>query len=177
MKKTFVIYLFFLTNIAIGQNYHFSSGEVSFFAEASVEDIAAKSFELKSTFDPGTREIVFDIPMKSFVFKKSLMKQHFNEKYVESDKYPTATFKGKVEKFDINQSGEQSVSASGELEIHGVKRNVNFKGTLAKKLDELQLTATFIARFEDHKIKIPKLFWSSVAEQVEVSVDIVYKEK
>ncbi len=142
-----------------------------------MEDIAAKSYELTSRFTPSTGEIEFDIPIKSFVFNKSLMKQHFNEKYMESDEFPTATFKGVVTGFDINTKGEQQVAASGEMFIHGVAQKVNISGTLSKELNQIKLETKFIARFEDYKIKIPKLFWSSVAEQVEVTVSITYAEK
>ena len=158
------------------QEHSFIDGEVSFFAEASVEDIAAKSFQITSTFNSSTGEIAFEIPIESFVFNKSLMKQHFNEKYMESEKYPNASFKGVVKGFNSKSESSQNVTASGKLTIHGVTRDSKFEGTITKSQDRLSLESTFVAIFQDFDIKIPKLFWRSVAEEVEVKVKVNYRQ-
>lgn len=174
--KRILLLLFIIAPLqGFTQNYQFSSGEISFFAEASVEDIAAKSYQIESSFDPTTGKISFQVPIKSFVFKKSLMKEHFNDKYAESDKYPTATFQGVVKGFAKDNTGLQKVTATGDMTIHGVKRQISIEGTLERELNDLKLEADFIARFEDYKIKVPKLFWRSVAEEVEVKAKISYK--
>lgn len=174
--KYLIFFLFISLSItSIGQTYKFSSGEVSFFAEASVEDIAAKSYQVESSFDPSTGKITFEIPIKSFVFKKSLMKQHFNEKYMESDKYPVASFTGIVIGFDATTSSEQNVKASGQITIHGVTKEMDIDGKLTNDSNEIKLSTNFVAQFKEFKIKIPKLFWTSVAEEVEVSMAINYK--
>lgn len=161
----------------MAQNYKFANGEISFFEEATVEDIAAKSYQITSEFSIATNKVSFEVPMESFVFNKALMKQHFNEKYIESDKFPTASFLGVVTGFDVSKEGLQQVTASGEMTIHGVKRKLDIQGTMNKANNGIKLESKFVARFEDYDIKIPKLFWNSVAEQVEVTVDIEYKKK
>lgn len=177
MKNWIVFFLLLASIDGFSQTYEFANGEISFFEEASVEDIAAKSYQITSEFDTNTGNITFEVPMESFVFNKSLMKQHFNEKYIESDKYPTAKFEGVVKGFDMEKDGTQSVEAAGVMTIHGITRQMDIKGSLNKSGDVLKLNSVFIARFEDYKIKIPKLFWNPVAEQVEITVVIDYKEK
>src|SRR5258708_2971172 len=98
MKITVLVCsLFFISAIGTtAQVYKFNNGKVSFFSEAPVENIEAHSASLNSILNTMTNEIAFIVPINSFQFKKQLMQQHFNEKYVESDKYPEAAYKGKI---------------------------------------------------------------------------------
>src|SRR5687767_8832418 len=77
------------------QKYVAEKTFISFFSDAAIEDIKADNKKTTSIFDSATGEIVFSVPINEFQFEKSLMQEHFNEKYMESDKYPKSTFNGK----------------------------------------------------------------------------------
>src|SRR6266446_7070845 len=108
--KRFLLFLpyFFLTFFVQAQStYKSKEGEVSFFSKAPIEDIEAYNQNINSLLNISTGDIAFIIPIREFKFKKPLMEEHFNEKYMESDKFPTATFKGKInEKIDFTADGE-----------------------------------------------------------------------
>ena len=160
---------------ASAQKYTVEKSSVQFYSHATIEDIKAENKKSSSIFDATTGEIVFSIPISEFQFAKSLMQEHFNEKYMDTDKYPKSTFKGKVSGFDANASGTQNVNATGKLLIHGVERDVEIPGTVEKSGDKLLFKSKFIVKLEDYKVDRPQLLWQNIAEQVEVSIDFVFK--
>ncbi len=112
-------------NIQAGQEtYICKNANVGLFSKALLEDIDATSTKGTSVYNAETGALAFSIPVRSFQFQKSLMQEHFNESYMESDKYPNASFSGKIsEKIDISKNGTFPVNAVGVLEVHGVKQN------------------------------------------------------
>ena len=102
------------------------------------------------------------------------MQEHFNEKYLESDKYPKATFNGTIIGFEVNKMNPD-VEAEGELEIHGVKNRVKVRGKLDFIGDNLIMHSIFMVKLVDYKITVPKLMFQNIAEEIEVTIDIEYK--
>jgi hypothetical protein len=159
-----------LACIAIGANaqkYTSEKSSVTFFSSATLEDIKADNTKSSSVFDASNGNI--------FQFKKSLMQEHFNEKYMDTEKYPKSTFQGKIIGFDVNATATQNVKAQGKLTIHGVTRDVEIPGTIEKQGDKLVMNSVFIVKLVDYKVEIPKLMWQNIAEQVEVTVNFTYK--
>ena len=156
------------------QKYKLTSSDVSFFSEAPLENIEAHNDQTTSLFDVATGEIAFLVPIKGFQFKKSLMQEHFNENYMESDKYPNGTFKGKVSGYDPEKSGKQTAVAEGDLTLHGVTRKVRIEGTLQLQSGKANLNATFPVKLADHDIEIPQVVFYNIAEVVEVTVQLEY---
>lgn len=157
------------------QKYISEKSTVTFFSKASVEDIAAHNEKSMGIFDPNTTDIAFSIPIGEFEFEKSLMKEHFNEKYMETEKYPKATFQGKLTGFSKDAAGPQTAHTKGQLNVHGVAREVDIQGTAEVRGDRIMLAAKFIVRLEDHSIKIPQLLWKNIAETVEVTIEFTLK--
>ena len=175
MKSIYLFVFSFVITEAVCQKYAVEKGSASFFSHATIEDIAAKTEKVAGLFNASTGDVAFSIPIGEFQFAKSLMKEHFNEKYMESDKYPKSTFQGKVTGFDLNSNQLQQAVATGKLTIHGQTKDVEIPGTVEKQGDRLIFKAKFIAKLEDYKIAIPQLMWQNIAEQVEVTVDFVFK--
>lgn len=158
------------------QKYAVSKSSVVFFSDAAIEDITAKNTKSAGLFDGATGEVAFSIPIKEFIFDKALMQEHFNERYLESDKFPKSTFEGRISGYKPQDESRQTVRAIGKLTIHGVSRDVDIPGTIERKSDQLSMMAKFIVKLEDHQIKIPQLMWQKIAEQVEVTIDFTFKE-
>jgi polyisoprenoid-binding protein YceI len=171
---------FFLVLVCFGfsarsQKYTLEKSLVIFFSDATIEDIRAENIRASSIFNISTGEVVFSVPISDFEFEKELMKEHFNEKYLETEKFPRAIFQGKFLNVKSDQIGEQVVNASGKLTIHGVTKAVNFPGTLDITPNQIIARSKFMIRLEDYKIKIPQLVWQNIAEEVEVTVEFYYK--
>ena len=102
MSKVLLIFLLFSLHTAIAQKYKSTTGNIKFYSEELLEDITAINNKVKSIFDSETGQIVFSVIITGFEFDKSLMQEHFNEKYLESEKYPKYTFNGTISTFEIN---------------------------------------------------------------------------
>ena len=175
MKKH-ILFLILLNSLTgYSQKFISTSSEVNFFSSSPVEDIEAKNTKAKSIFDTETGNIVFVIPISSFKFDKSLMQEHFNEKYMESDKFPKATFKGKITGFDAKAEGAQKVNAKGKLIIHGVEKSIDAKGEMTFQNGEIVLRHEFKVTLKDYEIEIPQILWQNIAEIIDVKIAFDYK--
>jgi hypothetical protein len=175
MKKLLLILLIGFCANAYGQQYSLEKSLVSFFSDAAIEDITAKNIKSASIYNSKNDSIVFSIPIKEFKFAKSLMQEHFNEKYMESDKFKVSTFVGAVKGVNHEASGSQQVKATGKLTIHGVTKDVEIPGTIEIAKDKVVIKSKFNVKLEDYSIARPQILWQNIAEVVEVSVDFTYK--
>lgn len=147
------------------------SVKTTIYSEAPLENIEATSTTGVSIINTQTREVQFNIPIRSFNFRKKLMQEHFNENYMESDKYPHAKFKGKInEAIDFSVNGTYPVSTTGELEVHGVKRPRTINGTITVNENSISISSKFETKVADHDIKIPQLVFRNIAETIQVTV-------
>jgi polyisoprenoid-binding protein YceI len=176
MKISIVFFILFMNCFdSVAQKFTIEKSIVTFYSHAAIEDITANNRKAAGIFNTATSDIAFSIPVNEFQFAKSLMQEHFNEKYMESEKFPKSTFQGKVSGFDASIDGPQQANARGKLNIHGVTHDVDLPGTIENQGDKLFVKAKFIVKLEDFKIIIPQLLWQKIAEQVEVSVEFTFK--
>jgi polyisoprenoid-binding protein YceI len=151
---------------------------VSFFSSTIVEDIEGKSMMGSSAIDAKTGDIVFKVPNTSFQFKKKLMQEHFNENYMESEKYPTSEFKGKLDRpIDLNANGNYKVNVSGKLTVHGVSKDYRTTADISVNNGAVTAKSVFKVTVADHNIKIPTLVFKNIAELVEVRIKALYQPK
>lgn len=162
---------------SFGQKLVASEGYVAFFSDATIEDIKAENTASTSIFNVETGDIAFSIPIAEFVFDKSLMRQHFNEKYMETEKFPRSTFSGRISGYSREAKGPQPATAKGKLTIHGVTREIEVPGTLDFQGDAVIAKSKFMVKLADYKVKIPQLLWQNIAEEVEVTIDFKFKPK
>ncbi|GAA4278611.1 hypothetical protein GCM10022259_33360 [Aquimarina mytili] len=150
-------------------------GYTSFFSSAPVEDIKADNNQVLSIIDTSTGTIAIAILMKSFMFEKSLMQEHFNENYVESDKYPKAKFKGQILNFNSLDQNEQEVTIDGNITIHGVTQKLETLAKITRTTDHISVQGSFPLKIADFNIKIPSVVVNNIAEIVEVSFALDHK--
>ena len=165
--------LFFLE--VHGQSrFYAEKSMVIFFSDGVIEDIKATNNTVTSIFDLNKMDVAFLVKVKDFQFEKKLMQVHFNEKYMETEKYPKSTFIGSISGFNATKTGVQHVTATGKLFIHGVTKDVKIPGTLEKRGSNLFLKSKFMVKLADFNITIPQIIWNNVAEDVEVELDFTY---
>ena len=158
------------------QKYLTKNGNIRFYSETPLETIQADNKQVNSALDIQTGDFVFKVLMKSFVFEKALMQEHFNENYVESDKFPNATFQGKIANLsavDFTKEGTYDVTVEGDLTIHGITKKISEKGTFTVKAgDKIHGNSKFMVKPADYDIKIPSTVMQNIAETIEVTVDV-----
>ena len=163
---------------AYAQKYMTRTGKITFYSATPLENIEAINNEVACVMNGENGEFIFQVPVKSFKFERSLMEEHFNENYMESSKYPRSKFKGKIDNFDsvnLEKDGTYEVEVSGTLEIHGVTNPIKTKGTLKVQGDTINANSAFTIAVADYGIEIPKVVKDNVAKEVEISVNVVYK--
>ena len=167
---TSIVFFFSATQL-FAQQYLSNNGKISFFSNAPMEDISAQNNKVSAIYDRDTKELVFQLNIIDFVFPNSLMQEHFNENYLESDIYPKSTFTGKI----INQDAAQT-TVEGDLTIHGKTNKVKVEGNLNQENNTVNISSSFIVMLEDYDIKVPKLVMFKIAEMIDVKVTIELKE-
>ncbi len=149
--------------------------KADFFSKTAIEDISAKNTTGTSVYLPNKGDIQFSLGIKAFTFPIALMQEHFNENYMESDKFPTASFKGKLDKvIDLSKDGEYDVKATGKLLIHGVEKDRIIDGKVIVKNGIPSMTTSFKVKCVDHDIDIPKIVTAKIAESLDVNVATTY---
>lgn len=165
-----------ITAMAHAQSVYIATGaKAHFFSETVLENIDAKSESMTSVLSITTNEIQFSVPLRTFKFEKSLMEEHFNEKYVESETYPKTSFKGKLnETIDWTKDTLMIVTATGDLNLHGVTKTITEQGKLTIKKGTIRIETAFTIALKDYNILVPKVVSQSVAENIKVDVDCNY---
>jgi polyisoprenoid-binding protein YceI len=144
---------------------------ISFHSHTFLENIDAVNDNVMAVIDPGKKNIAFSLFMKQFEFPRKLMQQHFNENYVESDKYPKATFSGSYnETADLSKEGTYPLKVTGKLTIHGVTKDVQIPATLTVKSGLITGTTTFKLNPKDYNIEIPFIVREKIEKENTVKV-------
>ena len=160
--------------------YMAGNGEVKFISKAPLETIRATSKKLSGALDIDKRTFAFSIPISSFEgFNSPLQKEHFNENYLESDRIPKATFTGKViEELNLALPGTYTVRAKGNMNIHGVDKEMIIKSKIVSAAGQLDVESSFTVALKDFNINIPKLVNQKIAEEifVDVKMDLLPKK-
>ena len=129
----FIAFLF-LGSLLNAQIYLGKTCNIKIFSDGPIEDIDAANTSSKPILNIASNSIAIKITIKGFTFEKKLMEEHFNEKYMESDKYPYATFSGKInETVDYSKDGSYKVTTTGKLNIHNVEKERTLDGVVTIK--------------------------------------------
>ena len=178
MKNVLIILAILIGNSVAAQQYVAKGGKAHFFSHGAIEDIQATSTMAVCALNTETKKVICKIEMHTFKFKDKLMEEHFNENYIESDKYPKAELNGVIEEpIDWTKDGVYDVTIKGFLEIHGTEKACAIKGKLTiKDGAPVSATAKFDVKLADHKIKIPSLVGANLAEVIAVDVDFNYEK-
>lgn len=173
--RTLAAALLLLSLGASAQDKYFTkTGRIEFFSKATMEDIEAKNKTVAAILDTKSGALQFSVLMKGFEFEKALMQEHFNENYVESDKYPKAEFKGSIVNNDaVNyaKDGSYPVKVKGRMTIHGVTRDVETNGSVKVNGGKIDASSAFNILLSDYKVKIPNIVKDKISNSIRITVD------
>ena len=173
----FVFVLLITTSVFSQKKYFTRNGNISFNAGTAVEDIDGVNTTTTSIFDATSGQIEFAVLVKGFEFKRALMQDHFNENYMESDKYPKSIFKGKIvniDKVNFEKDGAYPVTVKGTLDMHGVKKDVETNGMLKVTGQSVTSNAEFSVLLADYNIAIPSLVKDKVSKTATIKINCNY---
>lgn len=178
MKKILFCLLFATTVVSAQEKMITKSGKITFEASVpSFEEVKATNSAATFVLNPATGEIASLALMKGFRFKVALMEEHFNENYIESDKYPKATFKGKIENFDAAalSAAAKDYTIKGKLELHGKSKEVSMAAKIRKTDGGIEIISNFSVNADEFGIAIPNVVKSKVSNKVNIRTECVVK--
>lgn len=149
-------------------------GSIRFQAsEGTFVPVKALNTSASVIIDLESGEIASMALVKEFVFKNALMQEHFNENYMESDRFPKLVFQGKIRDFDHKhlQNAPRRFKAIGTIQVHGVSKQIEILVELSNKEGVIYLSGNFVLKPEDFNIKIPKIVRYKIAEKVFINLD------
>jgi polyisoprenoid-binding protein YceI len=177
LKLFFILaLLLFITSIYAQDVFITPNAKVSFHSKTPIEDIDGTSNKVASVLNIKTKQVFFKIQNTTFQFKEKLMQEHFNENYMESDKFPTSDFNGKIlDEIDLTKTGSYKVTIVGILNIHGKKKEYKVPGTILSNANGMTLTSVFKIKLADHGVEIPTIVFTKIAEQLDLEITANYK--
>jgi len=172
-------FLLVIANVS-AQKVYTKNGSISFFSKTPMENIDARNNQVMSVLNQNTGDLQFSVIVKAFHFAKALMEEHFNENYMESTKFPKATFKGmvmNVAKIDFTKDGAYNVTVSGDLNMHGVTKKISAPGTITIKNGVSSAASKFTIKLKDYGIVVPKISKDNISEKIDISLNITFDQK
>jgi hypothetical protein len=176
MRVISILTLFILTISLQAQKFYTRDGKASFVSEAPLEKIEAVNNKVTAILNTETGRIEFAVLIKAFQFEKALMQEHFNENYLESDKFPKSIFKGYIQDWqnlDLGSDQKQEVTVKGELEMHGVTQEIEVSGEMEVIDENIVAESNFSITLEDYQIKIPAIVKDNIARDVNIKIFII----
>ena len=174
VNAAFVAILTLSASMIYGQGKYFSrNGQIRFLSDAKIEQIEAKNNKVSSALDVSTGKIEFIVLIRSFQFEKALMQEHFNENYMESAKYPKATFSGNItnlSNIQFDKDGTYKATVSGKLTMHGVTKDITANGTIKVNKGSIEVQSVLKVLLSDYNIKIPAVVKDQIAKEVEITI-------
>ncbi|KAA5534842.1 YceI family protein [Taibaiella lutea] len=182
MKKIILLALVLWAsgNMLFAQKYLTRTGQISFTASTPLETINPVNNESATILDGATGDVIVETLIKGFKFKITLMQEHFNEEYMESDKFPKASFRGKItdiNKVDFAKDGTYQVHVNGKLTMHGVTRDISIPANIKVTGNDITVTSTFSVAPEDYQISIPSLVRNKIAKTVQISMNALLHKR
>ncbi len=174
----FALFLLFASSLTAQGPLVTKDGSTTFFSHSPLEDIEAINEQTTAAIDFTEGNVVVKMLIKHFTFENAIMQEHFNENYMESEKFPAAIFKGKLvtdKAIDLSKDGTYEVGISGDLTIHGVTQPTETEATITVKGQQITATTKFIAKPADFDIKIPSVVVKNIAEEIEVTTELSFK--
>jgi hypothetical protein len=170
LKNIFILTLFAcICSLNAQDKFITRSGNLNFEASvSSFEDIKAKNNSTTALFNVKNGEFAALVLIKGFKFKIALMEEHFNENYMESDEFPKATFKGKLQGFDVKKldNNEQQYILEGTLTIHGIAKKIATTVSIKKITNSIMMLGSFKISPKKFNIKIPSIVKNKIAKEI-----------
>tara|TARA_B100001027_G_scaffold215710_1_gene190259 strand:+ start:1411 stop:1914 length:504 start_codon:yes stop_codon:yes gene_type:complete len=163
MVKILLIISFLFIN---EERYTIKSSKIEFYSYAPLEDITAVNTESIGAIDLSTNEFLIKIPVSAFEFPNKLMQKHFNDSYLETDKYPECLFRGKI----------LDDMAEGDITLHGQTKKLLVPITFNQSNDIIEIKTEFNIVLDDFKIKVPRLLFQNIAENINVKVESIFSK-
>lgn len=167
-----IVFLFFFSMLYAATVYVIKSSKIRFKSEAPLETIIAESSELKGMLDLQSKNFAFTVNNESFKgFNSPLQREHFNDNYLDTDKYPVISYTGRIiDEIDFNKPGTYTVRAKGMMNVKGINRERLIKNVVEVKTNSIKITSEFTVLLDDYSIRIPRVVNQKIAPEIQITL-------
>ena len=172
--------LIFSQQVLFSQQFYTDKGVTKFDgSKAAFEPIKASNNNTVSIIDSSNGQIAAVILISEFDFRLGLMQEHFNENYLESNVYPKSTFEGQIKNFNVLNLNENVMihEITGNLTIKGVAKKISTIAEISKLDNQIKIKSDFSIMLSDFGVKIPKIVFKKIDEEVKISLNFIYDKK
>lgn len=178
--KLLLIVLIFsgLSTGIFAQKYITKTGTIEIFSETPLFIIDGINKKVASILNVETGEIVASTLIRSFRFEEALVEEHFNENYLEPNKYPKSIFKGKILNFhdvDLKKNGTYNITVAGKFTIHGQTRDIKEPGKIIIKDGKITATSEFEISLKNYKVEIERAYTKAIKDEILLKIHFDYK--
>ncbi|CAN5540486.1 hypothetical protein BH10BAC2_BH10BAC2_37340 [soil metagenome] len=181
MKKISLFVCLFIGLYANAQDYLTRNGNVSIYSHTSLEDVKGNNNEVVSLLNTTTGSFEFKVAIKSFHFAKQAMEDHFNNSnYMDSEKYPKASFSGKITNLaevNFTKDGTYNVIVEGNLTAKDVTKPVSAKGVITVKGGQVTAQSTFSVKRLDFHVVGEAFVQKKIADDIQITVNCQYEKR
>lgn len=164
-----------VTNV-LAQTLRTRNGVVKLEASSPLEKIEAVNQQTLAVLNTSEKTIQATLLIKGFLFEKALMQEHFNENYLESDKFPKAAFSGQFDPALTAAATPQTVTLKGKMTIHGVTRDITVPVTITPAGNGYSGQAKMEIIPGDYNIQVPALVRDKIAPTVKIICQFEWKQ-
>ncbi|RBW55277.1 YceI family protein [Tenacibaculum sp. E3R01] len=173
-----LIILLFIGQTIFAQKYFTRTGVTEFKASVDAFEPVEAINNSTSAILTKNGDVASQLFVSAFKFKVALMQEHFNENYMDSDTYPKAVFRGKIENFKFdNLNSKTTYTLKGKLTIRGISKEISFPIYLNKKDEKIKLTGNFNVSPKDYNIEIPSIIRKKIANKINIIINYELSEK
>lgn len=176
MKKTILsLALVLSTGLLFAQKKTTTSAVVNFDATTPIDKLPkAENKTAIASLDTKTGKLAFEITIKNFTFSNPRIQEHFNnEGWMNSDKFPTATFTGELtnlKAINFGKDGTYPAIVLGDITIHGITRPMEANGSIVVKDGKITATSDFKIRLEDFGVNGGAIAAGKVSKEPAISI-------
>jgi len=178
LRAGFLVAVLYTAHANAQGKWYTRNGKIRFFSETSAENIDASNNEVFSMLDQDKNAVAFQVLITGFKFDKALMQDHFNENFMETTKFPKATFQGVItdpSKVNFSKDGDYDIDVAGDLTMHGITNKVTIPAHIHIADKKIAGESRFDVKLADYKIKVPEIVTQQVSDKVSVSVNCQYE--
>jgi len=163
------------SNTIFAQKVFETKSAIVQFISIDDRDIDATNNEVTSKLEPNGK-LTFNMLSKGFHFEMKKMEEHFNDDYIESNKFPNVFFNGQITNFksvNFSKNGSYPVTVAGTMQVHGVNKNIQTNGVIEIVNGLPKASAKFIVRLKE--FGMGGIMINMVADKIEVNITASYK--
>lgn len=153
------------------------NNNVKFISNATLEDFEGVTDKIDGYLATAEGDglygakIYFEVDLNSIDTGIGLRNRHMREDYLHTDDYPFTSFEGIINEVKKIDKTTYDVRVKGKIMIHGESKELWTRGKIKFLKNGINIQSDFSVKLSDHNIKVPKVMFMKINEEIKVVLD------